>query len=302
MYNYSNLYANGAKTLYKLTSGWHEDSATWALPWIKKGGDFHASPVAKYNVDTSNIWEEFNVTATVKEIIENSEPNYGFLLKFDDYAPSNGIFYRSSNYNDKNLRPKMSVTYFFDDNEPPTVEVTSPKSGDIWQVGSAHSIQWQSADNHYIACGSLYFSSDNGSSWTLIDSLQGARRSYPYFAPNVISTTCKVKVFVYDGDGNVGFDESDKFTIEQATGISHTLAEDISLLKFKKTKGACMVYVPFSAERILLTDSKGRQLYSGSGRVAKAWSVIPISLSKGIYVISIQHHGQQVNRKVLLTY
>ncbi len=289
--------ANGPKTLYKLTKEWDPDSATWIEPWRTDGGDFDSKPVATYDRDTVNVWEDFDVTTSIKDIVEDEETNYGFLLKFDKKTPTNGIFYHSSNSEETKLRPKMTITYVYEDTEAPTASITSPDNTAVWGTGTTQRIRWKADDNHIIAHNSLYFSSDNGATWTLIDSLSGNRRHYSWKVPDAISSTCRIKVNVYDADANMTTDESDNFTIEQGTGIENIPNAANKLLRITKSNNRYRIFVPFSGSSISVSDVKGRLLYSSGIAYKIGWVNVPVVLPAGIHILRVESANQKIVRK-----
>ncbi len=102
----------------------------------------------------------------------------------------------------------------------PALLLTSPNGGERWTTGSGRSITWNApaGSEKY----SLYYSTNSGSTWTLIaNNLTSGGFSnitYPWTVPgfNGNFTTCKIKVEAYNAaDVLVGSDTSDAtFTME----------------------------------------------------------------------------------------
>jgi hypothetical protein len=117
VYVFANYYegTNGAKSLFRLTKNWTGSTVAWNTPWSTKGGDLSTPAVATSSNTVINTWEDYNVTAAIKDMVENSGANYGFLLKFDSMTPAKGASIRSSEYSQAAQRPKLVVTY-----EPPS--------------------------------------------------------------------------------------------------------------------------------------------------------------------------------------
>jgi lysophospholipase L1-like esterase len=71
------------------------------------------------------------------------------------------------------------------------LEILSPNGGEFWQIGKTVEINWISSieDNHI-----LEYSSDNGTSWTLIDTIGKFQHSYNWKIPEVPSNQCLVKI------------------------------------------------------------------------------------------------------------
>lgn len=105
------VYKVDIKHCYALERDWQENSVTWNSPWQSPGGAFSEPPVFINTNTTKNVWEEFDVTDEVKAIINNSKPNYGFIVTFPSTNDkSRAAYYRSSEYTgDKSLRPKLTI-------------------------------------------------------------------------------------------------------------------------------------------------------------------------------------------------
>lgn len=113
VYVFDNYYegTNGPKSLFRLTKSWTGSTVTWSTPWTTKGGDFSATAVAKSTNTALNTWEDYAITATIKDMVENNGANYGFLFKFDSMTPARGASIRSSEASQTTQRPKLTVTY-----------------------------------------------------------------------------------------------------------------------------------------------------------------------------------------------
>ena len=92
---------------------------------------------------------------------------------------------------------------------PPTVEVNSPNGGEVWEVGDTHQIEWTADDDLGIYSSDIYYSTYNGATWTLIESVTGNPQTYDWTIPNITSDFCMVKVVVHDGGNNSAEDVSD---------------------------------------------------------------------------------------------
>ena len=112
---------NGPKYLHKATSSW--DEATITFNNFPK----YASDAIASNTNTSlQTWEDFDITAAIKGIVENGEDNYGFILHHTTYDL--GVKIRSSEYSTVDERPKLTITY---DNPVQILPVPEPLTGII---------------------------------------------------------------------------------------------------------------------------------------------------------------------------
>ncbi len=126
---------NGLKTLHEITSSWDESSVTW-----NSKPSNNSSKIAECNSSSINVWEDYDVTGEVKDIVENSKDNYGFMLIYGDYYT--GAHFRSSEYSSTEYRPKLTVTYLGDE---AFLEIKSPNGGEEIEQNSTCIIEW--ADN-----------------------------------------------------------------------------------------------------------------------------------------------------------
>jgi hypothetical protein len=72
------------------------------------------------------------------------------------------------------------------------IKITSPNGGEIWPAGSVQNITWASAGaSQYVE---IYYTADDGTTWTKITTATLNTGSYTWTVPYNISTTTKVKV------------------------------------------------------------------------------------------------------------
>ena len=79
----------------------------------------------------------------------------------------------------------------------PSIAVTSPNGGEIWQVGSSQNITWTSVANSGTVL--LEYSTNNGTSWTTILASTPDDGTQAWTIPDTPSTTCLVRVSDTDG-------------------------------------------------------------------------------------------------------
>jgi len=105
-----------------------------------------------------------------------------------------------------------------------TIEVTrltSPNGGEVWGAGTTQTITWTTETTvRTVARVKLFYSTDGGSSWTLIQRIDSNPETYVWTVPSVSKERkkCKVKITLLDDRGNsIGSDASDSsFTIQPA--------------------------------------------------------------------------------------
>lgn len=100
---------NAPKSVYKITEAWNVSSVTWS-----KMPKFDSTTAISSNTNTKTaVWEDYDVTAVVKAIVENEAANNGFMLKFPEEIDYKGARIHSSDCAeaDKQYRPKLTITY-----------------------------------------------------------------------------------------------------------------------------------------------------------------------------------------------
>jgi hypothetical protein len=100
---------NQVTYIYRVTSSWNEDSATWEFPWTNPGGDFDNSFVyAVYPPSQINCMLTIDITNLVQEWV-NGTPNYGLLLY--STGTNHIIKYSSKEETVVEQRPKLYVEF-----------------------------------------------------------------------------------------------------------------------------------------------------------------------------------------------
>ena len=80
----------------------------------------------------------------------------------------------------------------------PPVVIGSPNGGETWAIGATYTITWTPANDY---ANNLYYTTNNGTNWTLIASSNSPGLSTPYSwnIPNIPSTQCRIKMVTSDG-------------------------------------------------------------------------------------------------------
>jgi PKD repeat protein len=97
------------------------------------------------------------------------------------------------------------------DPTPPQVTLTSPNGGETWQAGQVCAITWNATDNIGVTSCDIDYTYDAGSNWFDVADLSGNPGTYDWTVPNTPSTTCMVRVTVYDAASNSDVDQSDSY-------------------------------------------------------------------------------------------
>lgn len=130
-----------------------------------------------------------NNTSTTADIL-NIQANASGEITFQA-APgpnnnnSNGFYYLGA------LQLLVTDTPVTSMSPAPSLTLTYPNGGHLWEVGKTVRIKWQSIS---IPNMQIEFSSDNGSSWATIATTAGSSQYYDMVVPNTISTNCLVRI------------------------------------------------------------------------------------------------------------
>ena len=91
------------------------------------------------------------------------------------------------------------------------VRLTSPNGGTAVPPGGTFRISWTThATRDRVAKAKVYFTKDGGTTWKLVETLEGDPSYYDWLVPNVDSSQCKVKVILKDVNGEaIGSDSND---------------------------------------------------------------------------------------------
>jgi hypothetical protein len=88
-----------------LTSDWDVETAESNFP------TFDDAPYEQIGDDPEETMLVYDVTATIEEIVEFGEPNYGFMMYFPLGEPTHESYVISCDNYDPYGRPKLTVTY-----------------------------------------------------------------------------------------------------------------------------------------------------------------------------------------------
>ena len=168
------------------------------------------------------------------------------------------------------------------DQQAPVVSVTAPGSGEELQQGASYAIEWTATDNVGVVSRAIYFTEDDGNTWTLVDSAAGNTGTFDWTVPTATSALCLIKVFAYDAAGNVGNGESAQFIIG-GTGIIPNVF-DIK---------------PSGTYKVTITNVQGRIISSFSTKNLDL-KQIKQSLPSGLHIVHIMTSKEKFSRKLLL--
>ncbi len=285
--------------MHIITTEWEEDEVTWRTPWDDDGGDFINNPLDENNNSDVQTWEDYDVTSAVEDFIDDPSSNYGFLIKHT--AETVGVKFISSENSDQEKRPKLTL-YFEKDTEAPVATILSPDGGEIWKEETDEDIKWIANDNVGVTSRAIYFSNDNGSSWSVVDSAGGNTGSFEWSIPKgVASKECLIKIYAYDSERNTGEDVSDDvFEIVGITSIKCNAKDAEKQIVFARTNASLRIFMPYFKNcTISISNLQGKQICSFKTNGANKWYDVPGKIGKGTHVVRIQTSDGMITKKTL---
>jgi hypothetical protein len=117
-------------TIYRVTSGWSETTATWSSPWNSAGGDYdNQIAIATYYPNTADCMITLNITQLVARWVNGTYENYGLLL----YSSGSNYAFRYTSKEettDLQLRPRLNISYTTPDGNSGTSIIQWPGDDD----------------------------------------------------------------------------------------------------------------------------------------------------------------------------
>ena len=195
--------------------------------------------------------------------------------------------------------------------------VHAPNGGETLVSGGGFQITWSNPEGWHVDHADLYYTTDDGVSWTLI--AQGViGQSYVWPVPAVPSSAARVRVYLYDAAGIMGYDSSDGvFRITQITAVAseeaappavHALFQN-SPNPFNPTTSIRFDLPVPSSVLLMVYDIQGRTVqtllrgWMPAGRHRATWDGRDDrgqDVASGIYYYRLWAGGFQANKRMLL--
>jgi len=200
---------------------------------------------------------------------------YQIESEVDSFCPEMGLFNGMKimdfdNDGSKELAVGASGYFFifgFPDSTPPSVTVTSPNGGEVLTPGDTFDITWLARDYASVDSIDILYSTDNGGTWSNIETGEPNDSIYSWIVPNTPSDSCLAKVIAYDPSINTGEDISDSLFAIIGGGIEKDV--DLSYKPFfcysypEPCNDAIKILyqLPTASKVVLrLFDSSGREI------------------------------------------
>ena len=110
--------------------------------------------------------------------------------------------------------------FFYDqrDTIPPLVQLNIPELTEVLENGDTLLITWSASDNVALDWAKLFFTSNAGLSFSLIDSVDANLGELEWIAPDIMADTCRFAIWVSDLSGNISADTlAGSFAIHDGT-------------------------------------------------------------------------------------
>jgi hypothetical protein len=115
-----------------------------------------------------------------------------------------------------NIGQGDSGVFSIRDSDPPQVSVSSPRSGQVLNPGSTHTIIWTSSDNVGVISHDILLSTNAGRTFptTIISGLGGGTQSFNWNVPaNLNTTQARIRVRATDAAGNAASGDTLNFSV-----------------------------------------------------------------------------------------
>jgi hypothetical protein len=194
--------------------------------------------------------------------------------------------------------------------EMEAVRLLRPNGGETFQPDSQQRIRWSKFYPPRCDSLSLFYSTDNGRTYTLFaNGISASDTSYLWTVPNVNSDSCKIKIIAY-GPG-WQYDESDGVFHITSTGIEENITPNLIQLSLKIipniVKSAPIIHYSLPAE-----EKVSLNLYDISGRHVKtlinekkqlgnySLTLNTKTLSAGVYFITLTTDEKQLIERLVV--
>jgi subtilisin family serine protease len=111
----------------------------------------------------------------------------------------------------------------------PTVTLKSPVGGEKLTVGNLIRITWDAADDKGLQSQRVEFSSDNGSSYNTIATLDANARFFDWKIPSIPTTNGRIRISVYDGV-NLPSSSTSPASFQIEVGAPDTIAPTLTIV------------------------------------------------------------------------
>ncbi len=317
IYN-NDIYTGRTINAHLLTKQWSNTFVTWdkntpTTNWARRGGDFASTPIGfdTYAQGEVNKWLEFDISDVVKDLHQNQENNFGFILKTENENTGHNIAIRASETSKIEIRPKLVITCEIENQYSPVVKFISPQDGDTLSSSSDNdSVHAQTFDQDIdtldgSGIASVFFVLLQNSD--IIDSITVTESPYIWKDFNsedyqdgeytIRATTQSIP----SAGGTSAFDEIQVYIHNNITKVNRIPQHNSKPLRVVKKSGEFLLYLPYKTlSSIAITDIHGRKLATFTSFPGKNWYSLPQWIAVGMHMVTIRTEGKIIVKKMLI--
>ncbi len=179
-----------------------QQGAIQTIRWTSSGGV--GSVAIEYSANAGADW------AVVTNGTSN-DGSYGWVVP---RTPSDGCLVRV--YEASDGMPADTSDTTFEILRAPSLTITAPNGGEVWQIGAIRDITWESSGT--VGNVSIQYSTNGGASWRDVFSNTANDGSYAWPVPDTPSEECLVRIMQTSG-GSPGDTSDAPFVLERPTAV-----------------------------------------------------------------------------------
>jgi len=184
----------------------------------------------------------------------------------------------------------------------PTITISAPAANAVLKSGTVQDVTWSASDNVGVVSRAIKLSTNNGTSYSLLDSAScsSGTGTYKWTVPAQNASQCIIKIAVYDAARNTKITTSGVFKIS-TTDIKYNPQMAVDLVKFKITSESYMVYIPLNGYlTVSISDGRGKLLSSFTTTGNSRWYTLPESMNSGMHIVSIKNSNTAIVKKICI--
>jgi len=163
------------------------------ITWTSSGGVGNRYATIEYSTDNGGTWK--SIATTIPDT-----GRYTWTVPNDPTTMALVKVTVNDSYNPPQKVEDLSDLVFTIDIPKPSITLISPNGGEKWIVGEKHQIQWVASGGTPPLVVTLFYSTDGGTTFTMIASGQPATGPYDWTIPETPSPACIVRVEVVDAN------------------------------------------------------------------------------------------------------
>jgi hypothetical protein len=297
---------------------WCDTFVTWdkntpTTNWTNRGGDFISIPAGSdtYAKGETEMWLEFDMTDAVKDLHQNQDNNFGFILKAKNDNIGHKILIRSSETSNLDIRPKLVITCEIENQFSPVIKFISPGDGDTLSASSGNdSVQTLSFDRDIDTTDGAGITSvfiELLQSGNIVDSITITESPYKWknfnsenYQDGEYTLKATTRSTLAAG-GTSAFDEIQVTIHNNITEVNEKFFEKDKFLQIIKKSGTPALYLPFETQSsITISDILGRQLVSFQSVPGKKWYSLAPWLSAGMHLVTVRTGNKRIVKKMVI--